>query len=162
MNYDKFKLPLIFATLGFIFTTTKWIQFINNLDPLVGIILYYVLLFVIIIIMEYFGLVVGGIKFDSFKRTLGTILIVFAFFITVDLQSCYIRTIVNKKCHDEKGLYSQSEDGIIYWLWSKLFDNIQIRRILTYVVTPFTLAYIGLLLIDDEIVTLSPVRFKKT
>lgn len=162
MNYDKIKLPLTLGILGFIFSTTRWIMFIHGLDPLVGIVLYYVLLFVIILIMEHFGLVVAGIKFDSISRTIGTLFIVFAFFITVSSQGCYIRTILGKECDRTHGMYLHSEDGFIYWLWAKQFTDVETLRILTYVITPVIMAFIGMLLIDDnDQIVLSPVKFKK-
>ena len=87
---------------------------------------------------------------------IGIVLIVFAFFITMNWQSCYVKAVTGKKC-DNSMVYLESEDGIVYYLWSKVFTNLGVLRIMTYVVTPMTLAFIGTFLITED-VTITPFR----
>lgn len=156
MNFNNLKLPMAFAILGFIFSTRKWILFMDSLNPFVGLIVYYTILTLVVIMLEYFGLIIAGIKFDSISHTIGTMLIIFSFFITVDWESCYINTVTKGSCDNISDIYLQSEDGAVYWLWSNLFKDLQTLRIMTYVVTPILLTFIGTLLITEK-VTISPL-----
>ncbi len=156
MDIDNFKLPLALAILGFVLTTRKWIMFMHTLNPFAGLVVYYTILTLIVIMLEYLGLVIAGIKLDSIQHTMGTILIIFAFFITVKLESCYINTIAKGSCVDISNVYLQSEDGAVYWLWTHLFNNPKTLRLMTYVFTPVLLSFIGTFLITDKIV-ISPL-----
>lgn len=150
-------LPIIFAILGLIFSTRVWLKFLNKQNPLKGLLIYYIVLIITIIILQSFGLVIGQTKFNSFKHTIGTILIIFSFFIIIDWTSCYTNEITQGQCdteHSISQIYLQSEDGATYWLWSKVFkgkDKIQIRRIMTFVITPFILTLIGTMLITSKV-----------
>lgn len=150
MNSHKWQLPLAFGILGFLFSSRKWILFMNNLNPLTGMVVYYIILTVTLILLEYFGLIIAGIKFESINQTLGTILIIFSFFILVNWESCYINVVTKGNC-DMSNVYLQSEDGAVYYLWSKLTDNINLLRILTYIVTPVVLSFIGQNMITGKI-----------
>jgi hypothetical protein len=48
-------------------------------------------------------------------------------------------------------VFYQSEDGMTFFLWSQLFppipENMEKLRLLTYVVTPFILALVGVFLV---------------
>lgn len=148
-------LPLVFAILGFLFSTRTWIMFLDGLSPLNGLLIYYFILTTTIICLEYMGLIIAGIKFDSMRHTIGSIMIIFSFFIVVTWTSCYINMVTKGQCDKISNIYLQSEDGTVYYLWSFLFSNIEVLRILTYVVTPFVLSFIGQQLITQK-VTISP------
>lgn len=151
------SLPIAFAIIGFIFSTRSWLKFLNKQNPIKGLIIYYIVLTITIIILQSFGLVVGNTKFDTFKHTIGTILIIFSFFIIIDWTSCYTNEVNEGQCDTKNSIsqvYLQSEDGATYWLWSKVFkgkDKIQIRRIMTFVITPFILSLIGTMLITSKV-----------
>lgn len=142
---NKLLLPLIFALLGFLFTTRRWILFMDSLNPFYGLITYYTIITITVLLLEYYGLVISDIKYDSFYQTIGTLMIIFSFFILVNWASCYINTVTKGKCDkkDMSNVYLQSEDGATYYLWSRLTDNANLCRILTYCVTPFALTFIG-------------------
>jgi len=156
MNLESFNLPLAFGLIGFLFSSKAWLMFISKLNPIVGLIIYYILLIVVIILLERFGLIVSGIKLDTISHTIGVVLIVFAFFITMDWQSCYVRAITGNPCKEDT-IYIYTEDGLVYYIWSRIFTNLQVLRILTYVVTPVVLSLIGTLLITDSPV-ITPFR----
>lgn len=145
-------LPFVLAFLGFIFSTRKWILFLNKLNPLNGLLIYYTILTLIIVTLEYFGLIIAGITFKSISQTIGTMLIIFSFFIIVCWESCYINTVIDGNCDNVSNVYLQAEDGAVYYVWSQFFNNIEILRILTYIVTPFVLSAIGQNLITGKVV----------
>lgn len=147
----KFTLPIILAVLGFLLSTRWWIKTYDKLPPYGGLVVYYIILTLTLIILETLGLVVGGIKFSGIRHTIGSILIIFSFFIVVDWESCYINIVTKGNCKEVSNVYFASEDGATYDLWNKLFPNKHdLNRILTYVVTPFILSFIGVTLLTGE------------
>ena len=153
MNLSILILPIIFAVLGYILTIPTYIKFLNRQSPLKGLLIYYSIIFAVVIALENMGLIINGTKFENFRQGIGTILIIFSFFIIVDWESCYINQILHdgEECVDDKfnNVYLQSEDGAVYSLVSMITKNVQYRRLLTYVVTPFVLTLLGLLIIID-------------
>src|SRR3972149_9020419 len=89
-------LPFIFAFLGFLTTTDTTILFLDKLNPYQGLMLYYFIIFLTIIILQHFGLIIGGYKMQSLSQSIGEVLILFAFFMIFDWESGYIQWIVNK------------------------------------------------------------------
>lgn len=148
------NLAFIFAIMGFIFTTRTWLKTLDKLNPIYGLIIYYIIITSFVILLEYFGLVISGIKYSTSWQTIGTILIIFSFFIVVSWESCYVNTITKGNCDDVSNVYLQSEDGAVYYFWSYFTDNLSARRILTYVVTPFILTIIGQSLITQKVTLL--------
>lgn len=139
-----------FALLGYLFSSRRFILFLNNLNPFQGLLFYYLQLFVTLEVLQYFGLVIGGIRMTSFLQTIGELLMVFAFFIIVDQESGWVAQVVG----DQKGkkeeypvVYTQAEDGAVYYLWSTyVTSDPEKARFLTFVVTPAILVSIGLYL----------------
>ncbi len=148
-----FILPLVFALLGFIFSTRVWIKNYDRLPPYGGLIVYYIVLTITLILLEKAGLIIGGIEFSGFSHTLGTMLIVFSFFIIFNWESCYINVVTKGKC-DEKDIsnvYFASEDGAVYDLWNRIFKGRdELNRVLTYILTPLILSFIGMTLLSPE------------
>ena len=153
--YNKLLLPIVFAVMGYIFSTKSWLLFLDKLNPISGLLVYYMIMTLAILILEYFGLIIGGIKFDSFSHTIGTILIIFSFFLIICFESLYVSIVTNKNIDNVSNVYLQSEDGATWYSWSLLFTDISTLRLLTYVLTPFLLTLIGQFLISSKI-TISP------
>lgn len=151
-HYNKLSLPIAFGILGFLHSSRPWILFMDKLNPFQGLIVYYTILIITILILEHAGLVIAGINFESFNQAFGTIMIIFSFFILIRLESCYINYIIKGDCKDVSNVYLQSEDGAVYYLWSKLTDNHEIAKLLTYVLTPVVLSFIGMNLITEKVV----------
>lgn len=153
MNLNKIFLPLILAIIGFLLTTKVFIHFMNNRSPLTGLIIYYILITIAITVLEKVGLVVNGHEFNNTQQTIGSVLIIFSYFIVTRLESCYMNTVVTGKCDKSNisNIYLQSEDGAVYYLWSKLFSDPYYLRILTYIITPFTLSFIGGLMVTKVV-----------
>ena len=86
----------------------------------------------------------------SLAQTIGELLMVFAFFIIVDQESAWVAYVVGEdegKKKDYPVVYTQAEDGAVYYLWSTyVTSNPEVARILTFVVTPVVLMSAGLYL----------------
>lgn len=136
---------LVFAFLGYLFSSRKFILFLNRLTPTQGLIFYYFQLFVTLEVLQYLGLVVGGIKIASTMQTFGELLVIFAFFILVDQESRWIQVVVGEDTKQEQRcpqLYLQSEDGATFEFWSNWFSP-DTARIFTFIVTPAILVALG-------------------
>jgi hypothetical protein len=141
------KTAAVFALMGYLFSSRRFILFLNELNPLQGLLFYYIQLFVVLELLQYFGLVIGGIRMTSLVQTLGELLIVFAFFILVNQESSWVAHVVGKQEGDYPVVYTQAEDGAVYYLWNTyVTKNPEVARILTFVVTPVILVSLGLYL----------------
>jgi hypothetical protein len=144
------KTAAAFAIFGYLFSSRQFILFLNQLNPFQGLMFYYIQLFVTLEILQYFGLVIGGIKIQSFFQTIGELMIVFAFFILVNQESGWVAYIIGEhegKKKDYPVVYTQSEDGAVYYLWSTyVTSNPDTARFLTFIITPIVLVAVGLYL----------------
>lgn len=154
--------PLTFAFLGFLFSSRPLILALNALNPFQGLVVYYTIIFITLEVMQYFGLIIGGVKMGSFTQTLGELMIIFAYFIIFDMESAWIQDVVNearggeKKKKDSKdtslgdqaldcpNVYLQAEDGATYYLVGLLVKNKEYARYITFVGVPAILSFIGL------------------
>lgn len=150
MNYKLLFLPLCFAIIGFLVTTKSFLKFYNSLGPAKGLAFYYVIISCTIIILEYLGLIIADIHFNSFNHFLGTVFLNFSFFLIVIWSNCYVAEITKGGCKNFTEIYLNSESGATYYLWSKVTNNQKLKRFLTFVITPFILAIIGIFLIKQK------------
>jgi len=88
--------PLVLGFLGFIFSSRPWILFLDSHSPPVGLGFYYMILFVAILFLQHIGLIVAKMPFDSISHAIGTLLIIFSFFIVFDWESLYINQVTNQ------------------------------------------------------------------
>lgn len=150
MKYLILKTAAVFAVLGYLFSSRKLILFLNSMNPFQGLLFYYLQLFVTLEVLQWFGLVVGGVKMVSLTQTIGELLMVFAFFIIVDQESAWVAYVVGEnegKKKDYPIVYTQAEDGAVYYLWSTyVTSNPEVARMLTFVLTPVVLMSAGLYL----------------
>lgn len=90
----------------------------------------------------------------SIFQTIGELLIIFAFFILVDQESAWVAYVVGEHEGTKKDypvVYTQAEDGAVYYLWSTyVTKNPDTARFLTFVVTPILLVSLGLYLTGGE------------
>jgi hypothetical protein len=144
------KTGVAFAILGYLFSSRKFILFLNSLNPFQGLLFYYLQLFVTLEVLQYFGLVIGGVKMTDLSQTIGELMMVFAFFILVDQESAWVAYVIGEdegKKKDYPVVYTQAEDGATYYLWSTyVTKNPETARFLTFVVTPVVLVGLGLYL----------------
>lgn len=153
-EFDRWKqwsLPFILALLGFVFSTRTWILTLDSFNPVSGLFIYYIILTITLLALQYFGLIIDGVSFTGWRHLFGSILIIFSFFIVVDWTSCYDNLITKGNCDQLSSLFLSSEDGAVYYLWNKIFPDPEMCRYLTYVLTPFVLSSIGILLITEKV-----------
>ena len=105
----------VMFVLALIFTNQYWVRFLAGFNPLVGFLIYYAIVYISLILMSYLGLVVFGVKIKKPLQILGSGLVLFAFFLIFNWSSNYINLI-----HAENALINNSEDGMVFWLWSSL------------------------------------------
>jgi len=152
----QFMLPIVFALMGFLFSTRRYITTVDKLPPHIGLLVYYTILTIIVLALQRCGLVIGDTEMTSWRSSIGSMFIVFAFFITIAGGSCYVNYITKGHCNDISNIYFSSEDGAVYHLWDKLFPGKHSRnRLLTYIFTPFVFTSLGVLLLSTEKVKLS-------
>lgn len=148
------KTAVAFALIGFLLSTRKYIVTINQLSPIQGLIVYYLQIFLTLEALQYFGLVVGGVQQNTLWHTLGEMMIIFAFFVIVDLESKWVQIVVGEETKEEQNcpkIYIQAEDGAVFYLWNELlgFSN-EASRWLTFIATPAVLAYVGMILTSGK------------
>ena len=151
MSLNAIKFGLFFGFCGYLFTTKKWVTFLSSLSPAKGLGVQYSVFCCGMIFLQYVGLRISSINFNEIRHTIGSMLIVFAFFIIVTWQSCYINIVINGNCDDVDNIFMQSEDGFVYYILSKYIKNVQTLRIITYSIIPFILVLIGQQLIVRKI-----------
>lgn len=146
-------LPIIFALLGFVFSSKQFIRNYNKLSPYTGLLVYYAILFIVIWVLQRVGLVIGGESFTSLRHAIGSMFVIFAFFVIVDWESCWVNYVTKNHCDENKvsNVYMMSEDGALFDLWSKVFKNKNTVRLFTYVLSPFLLCLIGLALLNTHV-----------
>jgi hypothetical protein len=149
-------LATVIAVIGFVFNTRTWILYLNDLTPVEGLIVYYVILYATLYVLSRMGLVVFGLKIDDPVETFGLLMITFAFFITVDWSSPYVQYVTTGSFQGTSNVFvNNSEDGMTWYLWSLLIPqvpaNLLILRLLTFIVTPFILTVLGGLLVSGKI-----------
>lgn len=145
-------LAVTFAVIGFIFSMHEVIVFLNSLNPLMGLVVYYTILYISLFILSRMGLTIFGLKIENTLQVLGLGLITFAFFILVNWENAYVYITVNGGLDNVPQLYFASEDGAVWYLWYDVLGikSIEVARMLTFVFTPFILALAGGFLLEQR------------
>lgn len=136
----------LFAFFGWAFSSAPFIAFLDKLTPVQGLIVYYLMMGGCIILLQFFGMRIGNVHFNTPLHTLGSLLILFSFFLILNWESEYIYFMTGTEARSN--ITVQSEDGAVYYIWRKLTGNkLELSRWLTFVLTPFVLVTIGVWLI---------------
>ena len=156
------KLPLVMGVLGIVFSSRPWILFMNKQTPQVGLLIYYSIIFMAILFLQHIGLVVAEMPFDSIRHAVGTLLIIFSFFIIFDWESYYITLVTNdgseKPPPQISNVYLQSEDGAVFDFWYNIVKlTPEQSKTMTYIITPIVLSTLGMILIRGRRVRMSPL-----
>ena len=150
---DAVKLALTFGLLGFVFSSRVWIKTIDTLSPVKGLMIYYVIIYISIYVMAQFGLVIGHSKITNYVHTFGAVMILFSFFIIFDWESEYVNIVTKGEFDNDKvsNVYLQSEDGATFYVFYKLTNDVELSRMLTFIITPIVLTFFGSMLIEQKI-----------
>jgi len=146
----EFLLAVSLAVMGLVFSTREWILYLNSLNPIQGLLIYYIILYSSLIVLSKMGLVVFNIKIKNPIQTFGLLLITFAFFITVDWESPYVQLITKGNIEQASNVFYESEDGAIWFFWTNVVGvkDVETARWLTFVITPFILTLVGAFLVS--------------
>lgn len=147
----EWSLAIIFAVVG-IFVSSRWVILaLDGLSPLLGFLVYYAIVILCLFCLSKLGLTVFDIKIEKFGQIIGSSLIIFSFFILFNWTSPYVQYVTTGSLEGASNVFYQCEDGVTWYLWSFLFDNVDALRIFTYVITPFLLTLLGGLLIEKKV-----------
>lgn len=148
------KTALAFGLIGFLLSSRQYILAINQLSPVQGLLVYYLQIFLTLEVLQWFGLVVGGVRQETLWHTLGEMMIIFAFFMIVDLESKWVQIVVGEETKQEQNcpkVYIQAEDGAVFYMWNEVLGfAADVSRWLTFVVTPAVLAFGGMILTSGK------------
>lgn len=147
-------LALVFAALGLMMSSVWYLRWLNKRNPATGLAIYYASIFIVVLILQHAGLIIGSIHFNNWKQSVGATMIIFAFFIVMNLESCRVEYVItgDEKCSNISNVYLNSEDGAVYYLWNKaLPGRVKLVRWLTFVITPFVLVILGSMLITEKV-----------
>jgi len=139
--------------MALVLTSRPWLLWMNGLNPLAGLIVYYVILYGSLYTLGKLGLVIFNIKIDDSQQTLGLLLITFSFFIAVDMTSAYVQYVTTGTLTGMSNLFLQDEDGAVFWIWQQLMPwaGMTVWYLLTYGLTPFVLTLLGGCLVTEKI-----------
>ena len=147
MNYKLLLLPFSFAIIGYFVTNKKFVLFMDRIGPTGGLIVYYIIVAITILLLEWIGLIISDIRMNSTRHFIGMLMLNFAIFIVIIWSNCYVSEMVRKNCKNFSGIYLNTESGATYDVWSRVLKNKQNRRITAFVVTPFVISLLALMII---------------
>lgn len=119
----EITLAIALAVMGFLFTTHEMILFLNALNAIEGLAVYYVILYATLLVLSRMDLVIFGFKIKNVTQTIGLTIITFAFFITVNWTSPYVQYVSTGSLQGASNIFYQSEDGMTWYVWSTLLPQ---------------------------------------
>lgn len=146
-----FVLGLSFAGIGLLFTTKQFVEYYYGLNPIVSLVLGYLVFYLLLWILSSMELVMFKFNVKSWNRFFGLFLITTAFYVVTTWSSCFYSLTLGQVCPVE----SPTIDGVLFWLSSSIVDvsnstGLFTARILTYVVAPFIFALVGGMLLRGK------------
>ncbi len=139
---------------GFVFSSPKWISYLNTLNSFWGLMVFYAILYGSLYFLSKFDLLAWGkIHIKQPLQILGILLFTFAFFIPINWESSYVNRVVG---YDPAGcpqIHFQAEDGVVVdFVFDYLgFKDLAVVRILAFVIVPMIIAAIGLYFIRGKV-----------
>lgn len=165
LDIKDIVLAIILGMMGFIFTTNMFTKFLNSLNPIVGLAIYYLFFFVMVIILSKMDLIILAFQVKNWSRVVGMFLITMAFVIILSWGNYSIFSTNAMLPPDQQtagNVIYQSMDGVLWWGYSSLFVpntpfKLGLVRILVYVLSPFLLVLSGGLLMGKKQPEMSPI-----
>lgn len=153
LKQHEILLAVAFAVFGFLFSTREWLLWLNSLNPLTGLLVYYAVLYLSLYVLSKLGLTIFNVKITTWQQTFGLMLITFAFFVVVDWTSAWVQYVTTGSYAGTSVIFLQDEDGAVFYIWQQLLPTAaaETLRVFTYVITPLVMALIGGLLVDKKI-----------
>ena len=150
-NMKKFKITkeekiliTILALAGFFFSSKKWLMFLDESNPITGLIIYYFIIFISFFFLSKLGLSLFKIEVKKTTQIIGIVLITFSFFIVFNWESQWVQYVTKGDVSSASSIFFQSEDGATFYFWNTILKiGMNTSRILTFVVTPIILTLLG-------------------
>ena len=128
------KVAGLIALAGLVFTSRPWLQFLNKMSPEAGLAVKNIVVFSIIYLLHFTD---GAVALPR-RSALGIFLIYVAFMMIFNYQSDWIA----ESGSDDVG--DQTVDGAVYHRARETFHfSPEMARLLTFVLVPFALAFVG-------------------
>lgn len=155
LESEELKLAVLLAMLGFIFSTKFFVDWLNSIEPWLGLAQWYIFMgFILHFFLDMIGFQVKSFKIRSDALSiLGLLLVLFAFGIVTNwIESPLADIYAGGTGENLPNALLASEDGVTWLFWSRTVGIIDIEtvKILTYIVTPFMLSMLGGLLISGK------------
>lgn len=129
------RLAATIALLGFVFTSSQWLQWLHTLSPEMGLFIKHVIILASIFLLS---IVDPRIKFVHHSQAFGVLFLYIAFVMIFNYQSDWIQDTNADNVGD------QTIDGAIYHRFREILKlNPESSRLLTFVVIPFLLVLVG-------------------
>lgn len=151
ITWKELITAVLLGMLGFFITTSKYINFLNGLNPPYGYFLNLIGFYVIILVASYLGLTFIGFKLDKWYNAFGLFFITYAILLVTSLNSPYANLKLYDSVNGISQIYFQSADGAVWYLWDKIFNKVWLLRILTYIFTPFVLTLFGAFFVKKQV-----------
>jgi hypothetical protein len=139
MNHTR--LTLVIAVIGFVFTSRPWLQWLNTLSPEGGLLVKNVVAFLCIYAIHF----TDGLVARPHIQALGTLMLYTAFMMIFNYQSEWIADI---HAHNVE---KQTPDGAMYHRARNFGLMPDAARIVTFVVVPTLLIFIGSRIRDQRV-----------
>jgi hypothetical protein len=153
LTKNEIMLAVILAVAGYFLNSKEFILFLNTLNPLQGLLVYYVIWYSFLFFLSTLGLVVLGVKIKSLAQVLGVVLIIASFSVITSWTNPYVQIVTKGSEEGASTVFYQSEDGVGWWFFESVLGikDVELLRILTFVVYPFILAIVGGLLATGKV-----------
>lgn len=150
---EEFGLAIVLATFGYFMSSRDWLNYMINMNPLQGFFVYEIITFAGLMLLSHMGLVIYKFRIDNWLKIIGLFMITTAWFICVNWTSPYIQYISTGSLNGASNIFYNSEDGAAWYFWFTYMNiiDIELVRLLTYVVTPFLLTLFGSLFVSERI-----------
>lgn len=142
------------GAMGYVFASRPFLVYLNTLNPVEGLLLYYAVLYGVLFGLSRMGLTVFGFKIKDPTQTLGLLMVNFAFFATVDWSSNWVQYVVTGSLSGAaNALTNNCEDGFLWWLVNTVLkvSNLDLAAFLAFAVAPFLIALVGLYFVEGNI-----------
>jgi len=149
ITWQEWVFVAVMTILAILFTNKYWLLLLAKFNPAVGFLIYYIVVYASLVLMSYGGLIVFGVKIKNPIQILGSGMILFAFFMIFNWSSEYVKLV-----GADRALWNNSEDGLIFYLWSLLIHptsgNLWLLWFLAFPLTIFIITLIGVWLVHRK------------
>lgn len=145
LSHKEVLLALVLGIVGLMLNSREVLLFVNTLNPLMLLLVYYVVLYVLLWGLGKAGLVVFGTKIKNAKQRIGLLLIASAFFLCINWENPYVQYVTTGSLGGASPIFYGSEDGAAWFIYSMTFPGLPVEAIwfLTFFVTVVALVLVG-------------------